>query len=102
MFESHGMKLLIGNVVIALIAAIGYALHVTDGTPVVMKYLFYPLYAYVLLSFIPTAIGSMWSVLEQQRGKAFARIAMWGHGVYLVSWLVAMAWIWLAHHPGAQ
>ncbi|WP_456452261.1 hypothetical protein [Hydrogenimonas sp.] len=99
MRESVSVKILVFNIVSALIALAGYLLHVTDSVHVIYKYLFYPLYGYVMLSFITAAIAVAWGVLERQKGLEAAKIGVWGNGLYIVALIVGLLTIWVSHHP---
>ncbi|WP_201353414.1 hypothetical protein [Hydrogenimonas urashimensis] len=99
MFRSNGAKILFFNVAAALVALAGYLLHATDNLHPVVRYFFYPLYGYVMLSFITAAIGIVMGMLEKERGMEPAKYGVWGNALYIVVLLAALAGIWMAHHP---
>ena len=98
MFKSLSGRVLAFNLFSALVALVGYGVHITDSVHVIFKYLFYPLYGYVMLSFIPAAIGIVWGVLERQRGDESAKFGVWGNALYIVALLIGLGAIWVSHH----
>ena len=98
MGKSVSVKLLIFNIVVALVGLVGYLFHITSDASFAVKLVFYPIYGYVMLSFVTSAIGIVWGVLERQKGIEVGRIGVIGHGVYIVTVLIALLLIWKIHH----
>ena len=99
MLESTANKILFFNLFSGIVALIGYLMHVTDSVHVIFKYLFYPLYGYVMLSFISSAIGIVMAVLDKEKGRPHAAVGIWGNALYIVAVIAALAMIWIVHHP---
>ncbi|GEM_PF-2733486 len=98
MSKSVSVKLLIFNIAVALIGLVGYLFHVTVDAGMMVKLFFYPVYGYVMLSFVTSAIGIVWGVLERQKGIEAGRIGVIGHSVYIAVVLAALLAIWKMHH----
>ncbi|NPA30274.1 MAG: hypothetical protein GXO33_08830 [Epsilonproteobacteria bacterium] len=88
------MKLLIFNVVTALITLTGLFLHITDNAATTTKLFFYPIYAYTLLSFITSAIAIVYGGLDLERGNREAKAGIWAHVGYIVALLIGVAAVW--------
>ena len=98
MFKSVSVKLLVFNIVVALIGLVGYLFHITSDASFAVKLIFYPIYGYVMLSFVTSAVGIVWGVLERQKGIEAGRIGVIGHSVYIAVVLAALLVIWKIHH----
>ena len=100
---SNSVKILVFDIVVALVALVAYLAHATVGAGTAVKLLFYPIYGYTMLSFVPAAIGIVMGVLERQRGDERGRIGVWGNAVYIVAVITAVVAIWIfsiPEHPG--
>ncbi len=101
MSEKTSLKLLIFNIVMALLAVIGYLMHVTESVDLTVKFIFYPIYAYFFLSFVTASIGIVMAMLAYERGVAQSKkLALW-HALYIVALLITIAVLWASHHPQA-
>ena len=90
------VKLLVFNIVVAIIAIVSYLFHVTTGASTTVKLIFYPFYGYTFISFIPAAIAAVLGALESQKGEPAGRIGLWGNALYAVLSLVGVLWFWIA------
>ena len=96
---SNSVKIFLFDVVVALIALAAYLAHATVGAGTAVKLLFYPIYGYTMLSFVPAAIGIVMGVLERQKGDERGRIGIWGNVLYIVVVITALASIWISSIP---
>ena len=100
---SNSVKILLFDVVVALIALAAYLAHATIGASTAVKLLFYPIYGYTMLSFVPAAIGVVMGVLERQKGDERGRLGVWGNALYIVVVIATVSAIWIysiPKHPG--
>ncbi|WP_457596600.1 hypothetical protein [Hydrogenimonas sp.] len=91
MLEKVWMKLLLTNIVVALVSVVGFFLHVTDNASTLTKLLFYPLYAYTLISFLVSAIAIVYGALDYQKGDQAAKIGIYAHIGYIVALMIGIA-----------
>ena len=94
MLSKVWMKLLLFNIVTALISLIGFFLHVTDNASTLTKLLLYPVYGYTLLSFVVSAIAIVYGALDVERGDREAKVGIYAHIGYIVILLAAIALVW--------
>ena len=96
---SNSVKILVFDAVVALIALAAYLAHATVGASTAVKLLFYPVYGYTMLSFVPAAIGVVMGVLERQKGDERGRLGVWGNALYIVTVIAALVAIWVSSIP---
>ncbi|WP_353662809.1 hypothetical protein [Hydrogenimonas sp. SS33] len=96
MKTTWSIKLLIFNIVVAVIAVVSYLLHATTHASLTVKLIFYPFYGYTFISFIPASIAAVLGALEYQKGEPAGRIGLWGNALYAVVSLVGVFWFWVA------
>ncbi|WP_300368452.1 hypothetical protein [Hydrogenimonas sp.] len=90
MGKSTAGKIFLFNLVIA-ICSFGAIFFGLADMPIFLRYLFYPLIAYTMLSFIAAAIGIVMGVNGWERTKrAEEKIGALANAIYLVAVLMAL------------
>jgi hypothetical protein len=95
MFKSVSVKILIFNIVMASVALAGYFMHATVAAAGWVKFLFYPIYGYIMLSFISAAVAIALGALEWERGKSTGRAGIYGNAIYIVLVFVGLYFVWI-------
>jgi hypothetical protein len=89
------MKLLLFNVVTAIVSLVGFFMHVTENASTLTKLLLYPVYGYTLLSFIVSAIAIVFGALEYERkGDEKAKVGIYAHIAYIAVLIVGILFVW--------
>jgi hypothetical protein len=89
------MKLLLFNLVTAIVSLGGFFLHGTEHASATTKLLLYPVYGYTLLSFVVSAIAIVFGALEyERRGDRTAKLGIYAHILYIVALLAGIALVW--------
>jgi len=95
MLDRVWMKLLLFNIVTAVVSLVGFFLHVTDNASTLTKLLLYPVYGYTLLSFVVSAIAIVFGALEyEKKREKVAKMGIYAHIGYIVVLIFGILFVW--------